>query len=60
MQAGTEPALTECPRCGQPVQPRVASSVNSPRVSKPASTSEAKSAGFTVLKRISPGEYEKQ
>lgn len=60
MQTGGEAALTDCPRCGQPVQPKVASTVHSPRVTKPASVSEAKAAGFTVLKKISSGEYEKQ
>jgi len=60
MQAGSEPSLTDCPRCGQPVQPQVVTNANAPRVTKPASVSAAKSAGFTVLKRISSGEYEKQ
>lgn len=60
MQAGSDAPLTDCPRCGQPVQPKGVSSVSSPRVTKPASVSEAKSAGFTVLKKISSGEYEKQ
>ena len=60
MQAANEPSLTACPRCGEPVDVRVIASVNSPRVAKPTSVSDAKAAGFTVLKRISSGEYEKQ
>ena len=60
MQAGGEPPLAACPRCGQPVETRIATKVNSPRMAKPSSVSDAKAAGFTVLKRISSGEYEKQ
>lgn len=60
LQRGGEPAFTECPRCGQPVRPRAAATVSSPKVTKPTSVSEAKSAGFTVLKRVGRGEYEKQ
>jgi hypothetical protein len=60
MQVRGEPPLSECPKCGQPVEPRGAAPVNSPRLAKPASVTDAKSAGFTMLKRISSGEYEKQ
>lgn len=60
MQAAAEPALTECPRCGQPVRTRVAAPVHAPKLTRPISTREAKDAGFTVLKRIGQGEYEKQ
>jgi hypothetical protein len=34
--------------------------VNSPTKLKPLSISDAKSAGFTVLKRVGKGEYERQ
>jgi putative FmdB family regulatory protein len=60
LQRRSEPALAECPRCGQPVRPCAAAAVHSPAVTKPTSTSDAKAAGFTVLKRIGRGEYEKQ
>jgi hypothetical protein len=60
MQSATEPVLQECPRCGQPVRPRTVAAVSTPKVAKPTSASEAKSAGFTVLKRVGRGEYEKQ
>jgi len=60
LQKGGAPVLTECPRCGQPVRPNSATPVSSPTVTKPTSTTDAKAAGFTVLKRVGRGEYEKQ
>ncbi len=48
--------LTNCPACKKPVR-KVLSTFNSPRK---LSISDAKKAGFTVLKRTSKGEYEKQ
>lgn len=52
--------LTTCPKCGQAVQSRPAQPVNSPKLSAPLSVSRARQAGFTVLKRTSGGEYERQ
>ena len=49
-------ALTQCPACKKPVR-KVFSTFNSPRTT---SISDAKKAGFTVLKRVSKGEYERQ
>ena len=48
--------LTHCPACKKPVR-KVLSKFNSP---KSLSISDAKKAGFTVLKRVSKGEYERQ
>ncbi len=48
--------LTKCPACKQPVR-RVWSGFSSP---KAVSISDAKKAGFTVLKRLGKGEYERQ
>ena len=48
--------LTNCPACKKPVR-RVWSTFNSPRT---VSITDAKKAGFTVLKRVGKGEYEKQ
>ena len=53
------PPLTKCPLCKQPVR-RVFSTFNSPRLGKPLSIHDAKQAGFTVLKRVAKGEYERQ
>jgi putative FmdB family regulatory protein len=53
------PPLTHCPLCKQPVR-KVISGFNTPKLLKPVSVSDAKSAGFTVLKRVSKGEYERQ
>lgn len=53
------PALTKCPLCKKPVR-RVFSSFNTPQLTKPLSLSDAKKAGFTVLKRLGKGEYERQ
>jgi hypothetical protein len=55
-----EPDLQECPKCGQPVRRSAAQTVNSPKLSAPLSVSRARQAGFTVLKRTSGGEYERQ
>jgi hypothetical protein len=38
----------------------VISNVSSPKKLKPLSISDAKNAGFTVLKRVGKGEYERQ
>jgi putative FmdB family regulatory protein len=48
--------LTKCPACKMPVR-KVFSTFNSP---KTLSISDAKRAGFTVLKRSGKGEYERQ
>jgi putative FmdB family regulatory protein len=50
--------LKACPLCKKPVR-KVVSLVNSPRVAKPLSVSDANSAGFQVLKRRDKGTYEK-
>jgi len=44
--------LTKCPACKRPVR-KVLSPFSSPM-------SDAKKAGFNVLKRVSKGEYERQ
>lgn len=51
--------LTQCPACKKPVR-KIISSFNTPNLTKPVSFSDAKKAGFTVLKRVKKGEYEKQ
>jgi putative FmdB family regulatory protein len=55
--ADREP-LTHCPLCRKPVR-KIISSVNTPKLTKPTSISDAKKAGFTVLKRRDKGTYEK-
>lgn len=51
--------LDKCPACKRPVQ-KIISSFNTPSILKPLSISDAKKAGFTVLKKTSRGEYERQ
>lgn len=51
--------LTKCPACKKPVR-KLISQINVPRLTKPTSISDAKKAGFTVLKRLGKGEYERQ
>ncbi|HCV98409.1 MAG TPA: FmdB family transcriptional regulator [Verrucomicrobiales bacterium] len=51
--------LDKCPACKRPVQ-KIISSFNTPSILKPVSISDAKKAGFTVLKKTSKGEYERQ
>jgi putative FmdB family regulatory protein len=53
------PELTLCPLCKKPVR-KVISPFSTPTKLKPLSVADAKKAGFTVLKRVSKGEYEKQ
>ena len=55
----SSPELTKCPACKRPVR-KVLSTFNSPVKLKPLSISDAKKSGFTVLKRVNKGEYEKQ
>ncbi len=52
------PALETCPLCKKPVR-KLVSSINVPRLTKPLSVSEAKSAGFTILEKRDEGVYEK-
>ena len=53
------PELTQCPACKNLVR-KIISQFSSPLKLKPLSVSEAKGAGFTVLKRTGKGEYERQ
>ncbi len=53
------PELKLCPSCRRPVR-KIISTFSSPIKLKPLSISDAKKAGFTVLKRLGKGEYEKQ
>jgi len=50
--------LAACPLCRAPVKKRI-SRINTPRITKPFSTSDAKAAGFTILERRDKGVYEK-
>jgi hypothetical protein len=50
--------LEFCLYCKNPIR-KVISQVSTPRLTKPLSVSDAKSAGFTVLKRRDKGVYEK-
>ena len=54
----SRPPLEKCPLCRKPVK-KVISRVNTPKVAKPLSVSDAKSAGFTVLEKRDEGVYEK-
>ena len=52
------PPLEACPMCKKPVK-KLISQINTPKIAKPLSVSDAKSAGFSVLKRRDKGVYEK-
>ena len=52
------PALEVCPLCKSPVR-KVISRINTPRITKPLSVTDAKKAGFTVLEKRDQGVYEK-
>ena len=51
--------LTNCPACKKAVR-KVLSTFSTPTHLKPLSITDAKKAGFTVLKKVGSGEYEKQ
>ena len=51
--------LEKCPLCKKAVR-KLISGFSSPLKLKPLSVSDAKKAGFTVLKRLGKGEYERQ
>ena len=51
--------LTQCPACKKPVR-KIISTFSTPTKLKPLSVTDAKKAGFTVLKKTSKGEYERQ
>lgn len=51
--------LTQCLYCKNPVRRKI-SAVVVPKLLSPLSVSDAKKAGFTVLKKSGAGEYEKQ
>jgi putative FmdB family regulatory protein len=55
----TAAELVKCPACKKPVR-KVFSLFNTPKLTKPLSITDAKKAGFTVLKRVNKGEYERQ
>jgi len=54
----SRPPLTHCPTCRNPVK-KLISSVSKPNAARGISLSDAKSAGFQVLKRRDQGVYEK-
>ena len=58
IQSLSEPKLTKCPQCSAPIV-RV---ISAPSLGKSQSSLDdrAKAAGFTKLKRLGKGEYEKQ
>ncbi len=60
-QSATDAALTACPTCGQQVTRAAVVAMHQPKLLAPLSVSAAKSAGFTVFKRVAGGgEFEKQ
>ena len=52
------PALEVCPICKRPVK-KLIGQVNTPKILKPLSVSDAKKAGFTILEKRDQGVYEK-
>ena len=51
--------LLKCPLCKNTVK-KVISRVNTPKIAKPFSVTDAKKAGFTVLEKRDEGVFEKQ
>lgn len=59
-QSPSEADLSACPTCGQPVARAAVHGVNTPKLLKPLSVSDAKNLGFSVFKKTSSGEFERQ
>ncbi len=60
LQKVSDPALTECPTCGLPIERAVAEATFAPKILRIPGANEAKAAGFTVYKKLGQGEYERQ
>jgi predicted nucleic acid-binding Zn ribbon protein len=56
----SDAALINCPTCGQAVTRAPVQAVHTPKLLAPISVSKAKQSGFTVMKRISDTEFERQ
>ena len=58
MQRIADPHLEKCPQCGAPI----VRAISAPSLGRSVSSLDdrAKAAGFTKLKRLGKGEYEKQ
>ncbi|MGY8688303.1 MAG: zinc ribbon domain-containing protein, partial [Verrucomicrobiales bacterium] len=54
----SRPPLELCPLCKAKVK-KLITQVNTPKITKPLSVSDAKKAGFTILQRRDKGVYEK-
>ena len=54
----SRPPLETCPLCKGKVK-KLITRVNTPKLTKPLSISDAKKAGFTVMERRDKGVYEK-
>jgi putative FmdB family regulatory protein len=54
----SRPPLERCPLCKKAVR-KVIAPVNTPKLTKPLSISDARKAGFTVLERRDHGTYER-
>jgi putative FmdB family regulatory protein len=52
------PPLEACPLCKKPIK-KLITRVNTPKILKPLSVTDAKKAGFTILERRDKGVYEK-
>lgn len=59
-QATADPPLNTCPTCGQTVTRIGIQTAHTPKLLRPLSVSEAKNLGFTVFKKTSAGEFERQ
>lgn len=59
-QSADAAPLDACPTCGQPVARAGVQAINTPKLLKPLSVSDAKSLGFSVFKKTSAGELERQ
>ncbi len=58
--APSDPSPTDCPKCGQSIERLPNLLAPQPKINRTPSSTEAKAAGFKVMKRVGKGEYEAQ
>lgn len=58
--AGQSQAPSECPKCGQDIESCPSLTAPQMKINVKPSVTNAKAAGFKVLKRLDGGEYETQ
>lgn len=59
VETGREGPLKDCPKCGLAVKRKDVHPVQTPKIMKPVGPAAARNAGFTMMRRVGKGEYER-